>query len=393
MITRRQFLIGGAASGVAAGAMTIERDPLVRLLRGRDSKALSANDGVLVLLTMYGGNDGLNTVVPYQDSAYQSGRGDLAFKPSEVIPIGGGLGLHGSLKELKGLWDHKQVAIVRGVGYPDPNRSHFRSMDIWQSASPQSAVSTGWLGRWLDKKGGDPLLAVSVGPTLPLALRGERTSGTAVPLGPFTVPGPPPLVQAFTDLQKPGHGLPPLGDLVAQSGANLLTASHTISSVVSGAKPANGNSLSAQLDLVSTLIKAKVPARIYSVSLPGFDTHTDEKATQARLLSELDAAVSGFFKGLAGDSHAGKVVLVAYSEFGRRVAANASGGTDHGTAGPVFVIGQSVKGGFLGDEPSLTALDPNGDLKSTVDFRSVYGAVSAHILGTDPEYKPLPGLF
>src|SRR3989440_7594270 len=189
MITRRQFLIGGVTTGVAAGTLTIERDPLMRLLRGLDSKALAANDGVLVLLTMYGGNDGLNTVVPYQDSAYQSGRGDLAFKPQEVIPIDGGLGLHASLKELKALWDHKQVAIVRGVGYPDPNRSHFRSMDIWQSAVPEREVVSGWLGRWLDAAGADPLKAISIGPTVPLALVGERTAATAVPTGSFAVPG------------------------------------------------------------------------------------------------------------------------------------------------------------------------------------------------------------
>ena len=391
-ISRRTFLFGSLATGAAAGAvaLTAERHPLLRLLGQRDDNLLADGERVLVVVTLYGGNDGLNTVIPVADGRYQQGRGSLAYRPNETIAVGQGLAFHPSLKGMKKLWDDKRLAIIRGVGYPQPDHSHFRSMDIWQSGVPGSASSTGWLGRWLDGAGGDPLKAVSVGTNVPRLLVGERRSATAVPSAAFTVPGGDRVVRAFASLQNPADQPSDLAAAVAQSGADLLTASAEVTKAVGPQKggaatpsqPAQtgaGGELATELSLVSTLIRARVPARVYSVSLPGFDTHADEKATQARLLGQLDAALTGFLDGLAKVPHAGGVTVLVYSEFGRRVAANASGGTDHGTAAPAFVAGPAVRGGFYGEEPSLANLD-NGDLRATTDFRSVYATVLEKVL-------------
>jgi uncharacterized protein (DUF1501 family) len=355
--------------------------------------------------TLYGGNDGLNTLIPYQTGQYLGGRADLGYQPEEVIALGDGLALHPNLKGLKGLWDDKTLAIVRGVGYPNPNRSHFRSMDIWQTATPETAVVTGWLGRWLDGTGDDPLRAVSVGNTLPRLLAGDRTAGASVPVGSLSMPGGAAVASGFAALSTPTADGSGLGNRIAQTGADLLRVNRSISDMLASlpadappagaggdgapdpsvaAGRANGGSLAGQLDLVAKLIRAGSPTRAYSVSLGGFDTHANEKDTHARLMGELDAAVTGFFTQLGSSAQTSNVVLMTYSEFGRRVAANASGGTDHGTAGPMFVVGPRVKGGFYGDEPSMTDLD-QGDLKFTTDFRSVYATVLGQVLGVDPK--------
>ena len=417
-ITRRQFVAGTAgAVGAGAAAVAVARHPWTSVLR---SSAPSIDGrGTLVVVTLYGGNDGLNTVIPYQDANYLSARGALGYQPKEVLPIGEGLALAPALKGLKGLWDHGELAIVRGVGYPDPNRSHFRSMDIWQSGVPDHAVATGWLGRWLDASGTDPMRTLSVGPTLPHLLAGEKSSGSAIAAGPVSLNGTDSqLLKAFGALADPYAGEAPWAARVAQTGADFLTVQHTVADALAhqpappsgsasgaggsnlegaaptGAAAKGGGALSTQLDLVARLINAGVPTRVYSVSLGGFDTHAAEKDTHARLLGELDAALTSFLSSLHNTPQGKKVVVFAYSEFGRRVAANASAGTDHGTAAPVFVAGPAVRGGFYGDEPPLTNLD-DGDLRFTTDFRSVYATLLNHVLGVDTtvsldkQYKPL----
>ncbi|MDQ2826872.1 MAG: DUF1501 domain-containing protein, partial [Actinomycetota bacterium] len=353
-------------------------------------------DGILVLLTLYGGNDGLNTLIPYQDGSYLGGRRTLGYQPQEVLPLADGLALHPNLKEIKALWDAKRVAIVRGVGYPNPNRSHFRSMDIWQSGIPDDSVPTGWIGRWLDTTGSDPMRALSVGGSLPRIFGGETAAGAAVPVGPLTLPGAAPVQSGFATLSAASPGSSPLAARVSQSGADLLTVDHSIADLLAHQSTSDealgstatlegtpaGNSLAQQLDLVARLVKGGSPTKVYGVNLGGFDTHANEKDTHARLMGYLDSAVGGFFKNVAGSPQEGRVVLAAYSEFGRRVAANGSDGTDHGTAAPLFVVGPKVKGGFYGDEPSLTDLD-QGDLKFTTDFRSVYATLLQEVIGVD----------
>jgi uncharacterized protein (DUF1501 family) len=375
-MNRRKFLIASAgvgAAGLLSTAVAVEWPDLMRAARDRP---LPEGAGVLVLVTLYGGNDGINTLIPYGDNAYHDARPDLAYAPGDVIHLDERLGLNPSLKGLARLWGRRQLAVVRGVGYPKPDHSHFRSMDIWQTASPAEPVSTGWIGRWLDSTGDDPLRAVNVGPVLPPLAVGEKYTAAALSLG-----GAPGGARQFdgimTALGTDDPNDTPAMAAVRKAYRAARTTDKAFESVKPGAK--GHNSLATQLGIVASAVQARVPTRVYTVQLGGFDTHADERETQQRLLGTFDEAVTSFLQQV-GDPN---VVLMAYSEFGRRVHANASQGTDHGTAGPVFVAGAPVKGGFYGEEPSLTDLD-NGDLKYTTDFRDVYYELLSQTVGADP---------
>jgi uncharacterized protein (DUF1501 family) len=388
-LTRRRFLtLSGvtAAGALAAGATQVNWSDL---MAAAVDDPLPSDQSVLVVITLYGGNDGLNTVVPAADPAYQKARPELAYQPNEVLDLGDGLGLNPGMKGLKDLWDDKRLAIVRGVGYPAPDRSHFRSMAIWQTASPKSPIPTGWLGRWLDATGADPLRAVSVEPTLPPLLAGETTAAASLPLRGLSLPGGA-LGTAYAALGKPSPGEGRWQARAAKSLLDLQNATHVLGKAVKSEDHHNeerakgGTSqLGAQLVLIAGLIEAGVPIRAYSASLGGFDTHADERGTQQRLLTELDGALTPFVQRLQKTDRGKNAVVLVYSEFGRRVQANGSDGTDHGTAGPVFVLGEKVSGGFYGNQPSLTDLS-NGDLKAGTDFRDVYATVLQHVLGEDP---------
>jgi uncharacterized protein (DUF1501 family) len=394
-LTRRRFLIasgvtGGAALAAAAGTVTWQQ-----LHQRATTSPLASGSRILVIVTLYGGNDGLNTVIPYADGAYHSARPDLAYADTEVLHLDSALGLNPAMTGLAKLWSANQLAIVRGVGYPKPDHSHFRSMDIWQTASPDQPINTGWIGRWLDATGDDPVRAVNLGSTLPPLVVGAHSAAASLDVGKYS-PLPADLAAALTGLAASSPGDTDPEQLVRESYSAERKVAATFASVLdpnaataspdnqTAASSAGGqNNLKGQLDVVSRCIKAGVPTRVYSVSLGGFDTHADEKASQQAQLGVLDLAVSQFLAGLAGDPYGRNVVLLAYSEFGRRVAANGSQGTDHGTAGPVFVAGVPVKGGFYGDQPSLTNLD-NGDLKVSTDFRSIYAELVQSVLGADP---------
>jgi uncharacterized protein (DUF1501 family) len=408
-LTRRQFLTGAAGAGLVAGAAAAggtllggcsDHQRVVPPTRARAAAAAPApsgpGPGVLVLLALYGGNDGLNTVIPYADGAYLGARPSLGYQAGQVIQLDAELALHPALTQLKGLWDAKQLAIVRGVGYPDPSYSHFRSMDIWQSGVPDRDEPTGWLGRYLDRSGDtDPLWALSLGPTMPPLLQGSSVAGSALPSGNLTIASA--IQPPYTALMTSAADAPPLLHRVTASGADLLTVVHAVRQVLSAQAPPGGGTnleggpasapgtastaatgLAAQLDVVARLIVGGLPTRVYVVSFGGFDTHGTEKDTHANLLAELDSAVGAFVKAVAGHP----VVLMTFSEFGRRVAENASAGTDHGSAAPLFVAGGGVKGGYYGEQPSLTDLD-DGNLRFTTDFRSVYATVAEGVLGID----------
>ncbi|WP_375481954.1 DUF1501 domain-containing protein [uncultured Jatrophihabitans sp.] len=396
-LTRRRFLLASGVTGAAALAAGAAVIGPRELQHAADNTPLDEADNILVLVTLYGGNDGLNTVIPYADSAYQDARPDLAYDADDVIRLDDEVGLNPSLKGLGALWKDKRLAIVRGAGYPTPDFSHFRSMDIWQTASPSAPVTTGWIGRWLDATGDDPVRALNIGSVLPPAGVGARCTAAALDAsgdGQLR----PTFASAVTGLGRTQTGDSPATSTVCTSYRNERTVAKTFASALRGTSTTSGNgrgarsgghsgqsanALSGQLDFVGRCVKAGVPTRAYLVSLGGFDTHANEKQTQQQLLSTFDDAVSGFLKDMAGDRNGKKVVVMAYSEFGRRVAANASDGTDHGTAGPVFVAGVPVQGGYYGDPPSLTKLD-DGNMISTVDFRAVYGEVVRGVLGADP---------
>ena len=379
-INRRRFLIASAgvgATGLLSGAVAVSWPDLMRA--GQD-RPLAAGAGVLVIVSMYGGNDGINTLIPYADNAYHDARPELAYAPGDVLHLDQQLGLNPAMKGLAQLWGQRQLAIVRGVSYPQPDHSHFRSMDIWQTASPAEPVSTGWIGRWLDATGDDPLRAVNIGAVLPpLAVGAKYTAAALTPSGAAAKAEKFDTIMTALGNDDP-HDTPAMA-AVCKAYRAARTADTTFASVKSSTE--GHNSLATQLSLVASAVKARVPTRVYTVQLSGFDTHANERDTQQRLLQTFDDAVAGFLRDMAGDPYGKNVVVMAYSEFGRRVRANASQGTDHGTAGPVFVAGAPVKGGFYGEEPSLTNLD-NGDLKSTTDFRDVYYELLTRAVGTDP---------
>ncbi|MFG1929496.1 DUF1501 domain-containing protein [Mycobacterium sp. NPDC048908] len=387
---RRKFLIASAGAGAVGllggvGALT-----LPDLLRhGQRQPPLAAGSGILVIVTLYGGNDGLSTLIPYADKAYHDARPELAYSPEEVLRLDGQLGLNPALEGLHSLWTDNELAIVRGVGYPEHDRSHFRSMDIWQTASPNEPVKTGWIGRWLDATGDDPLRAVNIGAVLaPLGI-GEKHVAAALSDWVPQLPGDLATTLAAMSADDP-RDTTAMAAVCEAYRANSQTAPQ-FARVVNGTTPSakttgsgNAQTLAADLELVATCIKAGVPSRVYLVSLGDFDTHADERGAHQSLLKALDDGLTAFMQHMRTSSFGRNVVVMAYSEFGRRVAANASAGTDHGTSGPVLLAGAHVKGGLYGDEPSLTDLD-DGDLKTTTDFRDIYHELLGKTLHTDPE--------
>jgi uncharacterized protein (DUF1501 family) len=365
------------------------------------SRPLPLGTPILIMVTLYGGNDGLNTVIPYNDSIYYSSRPDISYAADKVLKLDEQLGLNPAMTGIKSMWDQKKVAIVRGVGYPRPDHSHFTSMAIWQSGAPVSRLNSGWLGRWVESQDLDPMLAISLGSVLPPLLAGEKRSGSVLPLGGLVIP----TGNFGKDCQKLSQVVSTDNKLMAAAATSmrdLFTVSSTVTPILKQPAPvaddlptANGgnaggdSNLSQQLDVVAKLIAAGSPTRVWSVSLGGFDTHANEANAQAALLGTVSSALTRFASQMKNTSRGKDIVTMVYSEFGRRVKGNASQGTDHGTAGPVFLIGDRVKGGFYGDQPSLSKL-VGGDLAVTTDFRDIYAAVLEDLL-TTPTEKVLAG--
>jgi uncharacterized protein (DUF1501 family) len=365
------------------------------------SRPLPLGTPILIMVTLYGGNDGLNTVIPYNDSIYYSSRPDISYSADKVLKLDEQLGLNPAMTGIKSMWDQKKVAIVRGVGYPRPDHSHFTSMAIWQSGAPVSRLNSGWLGRWVESQELDPMLAISLGSVMPPLLAGEKRSGSVLPLGGLVIP----TGNFGKDCQKLSQVVSTDNKLMAAAATSmrdLFTVSSTVTPILKQPAPvaddlptANGgnaggdSNLSQQLDVVAKLIAAGSPTRVWSVSLGGFDTHANEANAQAALLGTVSSALTRFASQMKNTSRGKDIVTMVYSEFGRRVKGNASQGTDHGTAGPVFLIGDRVKGGFYGDQPSLSKL-VGGDLAVTTDFRDIYAAVLEDLL-TTPTEKVLAG--
>jgi uncharacterized protein (DUF1501 family) len=378
---------------------------------GKDGK-------ILVVIQLSGGNDGLNTVVPYGDDAYYRARPAIGHDAKTVLKINNYIGLHPNLAPLKEIWDDGKMAIMQGVGYPNPNRSHFRSMDIWQSAEPDRDVAdSGWLGRYFDNtcSGSDPHIGVAMGATLPLAMQGERVTplsfdrpdsyrytgrdqehylelnhkdGVEPAAAPSSQPAKPTIVRAKHEIEvTPASQLDFLHRTAMDaqvSSDDILRMTRTHQSPV--AYP--GNEFGQGLKTVAAMIQGGLPTRVYYVSLGGFDTHAGERGRHDNLMTQLAQGISAFYKDLKDQQNQDRVLMMTFSEFGRRVAQNASGGTDHGTAAPMFMIGSGLKQGLAGKYPSLTDLD-QGDLKYNLDFRSVYATVLQNWMDTPS--KPILG--
>jgi uncharacterized protein (DUF1501 family) len=381
---------GAGALGAAATSLTMED-----IANAAITRPLPLGTPILVVVTLYGGNDGLNTVVPATDPMYRSLRPGIAYSENEVLPLADGLFLNGSMTGMHSLWNKNQVAIVRGVGYPNSDRSHFTSMAIWQSGI-LGAAKTGWLGRWVETQPQDPLLAISLGSVLPPLLAGTKRSGSVLPLGGLKVPSGS-LASDCMKLSIESKNDNLLQSMAAQSMRDLFTVSGDITPILKAPAPAapdlptaiGGNAggdtnLTQQLDIVAKLVSAGAPTRVWSVSLGGFDTHANEKGAQSILLGVVSQGISKFMSQMRATNRGNDVVVLVYSEFGRRVKANASEGTDHGTSGPVFVLGSRIKGGLYGEQPSLSNLK-NDDLAVTTDFRDIYASLLEKVLGTPAE--------
>lgn len=407
-ITRRQLLLG-AAYGSAVVTVGFGDPGLFGRVLYADGEGPFGRDGrSLVLLELAGGNDGLNTVVPHGDDRYYRSRPVLAVKRRDVLRLDDRFGLHPSLVGFSRLHDAGRAAIVHGVGYPNPNRSHFESMDIWHSGRIDpgaAAASTGWLGRWLDGSEGARrarLPALALAAQIPRALSGSRISVPAIDdpatFGLATEPGSP-----LDDLLR----RPPEGDasseldFLRRASVEAVRSAEEIRRIARDGRtpveyPATG--LAHALRFVGRLIDSDLGACLYFVSLGGFDTHAGQDVSHPRLLAELGGALEAFVKDMDALGRTKDVLVLAFSEFGRRVAENASAGTDHGAAGPVLLVSGGLAGGQHGSVPDLGDLG-DGDVRFTVDFRSVYGAVLRDWLGADPGpvlgegVEPLSGLF
>ena len=387
-VTRRKFLqlTAGTSIATAAAFLSIEE-----IAAAASKRPLASGTPILVIVTLYGGNDGLNSVIPFKDPIYYSSRPDISYKQESILQLDSQYGLNPAMTDIANLWKGGKVAIVRGAGYPNPDRSHFSSMAKWQSGSPKTHSKSGWVGRWIDSQPDDPMLAISLGSVLPPLLAGEKKVGSALPLGGLVIPQGT-IGADFRKLSLPSTSDSKLRSLAANSMKDLFNISEKITPILKKPEPtevelptinggnAGGDSnLAQQLNIVSKLIQADAPTRVWSVSLGGFDTHANEANAQSILLGSVSSAIDKFLTDIKSSKHGSNVVVLVYSEFGRRVVGNASKGTDHGTSGPMFIIGDKIKGGFYGDQPSLSKL-VDGDLAVTSDFRDVYATLLEDVL-------------
>jgi len=402
-MTRREFVAKGLTM-VAIGVTAPSFITRTALAMGNpwDTAQLTSRPGVpddhiLVVVQLGGGNDGLNTVIPFSNDAYYRARPTLAVPQKDLIRVTDGLALHPSLAPVKGLFDQGAVALIQGVGYPNPSRSHFKSMEIWHTADPEGrVVRYGWIGRYFDSKCPvceQPSVGVNVGPTMPLAMQAEGGMGVSLEtpeafqwLPTFNGLGPKEELELFRLLNAPAPNEPGTIDFLRHTAMNAYVSSEKVRSAVSSYKGGvdyPNNPFAYNLKLIAQMIAGKLPTKVYYANMSGFDTHAAQKGAHERLLRQFAEGVAAFYKDLEAQGNSERVVTLAFSEFGRRVTENASGGTDHGTAAPMFIFGKALKGGLYGTYPSLTDLD-QGDLKHAVDFRSVYATVLDKWLGADP---------
>jgi uncharacterized protein (DUF1501 family) len=425
--TRREFLRRAALGSALSWTVPAFLANTFAQLHAESARPVQARTGrdstILVILQMAGGNDGLNTVVPCANDHYFRARPKLGLIQSKILKLNDELGLHQSLAPFKALYDSGNLAIIQGVGYPNPNRSHFRSTEIWQTASDSKRFERyGWIGRYFDSacQGADPAIGVSIGSQMPQSFQARNPKGIA-----FDNPQNY-RFKASAEIELPYRKLNDIEDELAQnSGAtvgmlpgatrpagsaldflertalDVQISSDTIRDITSKAENKATYPLSQlgnSLKLVARLIAGGMSTRVYYVSQGGYDTHANQSPTQARLLSDLGDSTKAFVDDLKAQDNLSRVLVMTFSEFGRRVAENANGGTDHGAAAPLFILGDKMKAGLLGQYPSLAPADLfQGDLRHTVDFRSVYATLlenwlktpSRPILGDDFEKLPL----
>ena len=383
LFKRKEFLqIGSLAS---ASLM------LPKFLKALDKPALvPPGNKVMVVLQFSGGNDGLNTVIPIRNDIYYKSRPKLGIQKDKALSITDDAGLNPALPFFKELFDEGSMGIMNNVGYPNPDRSHFRSMDIWQTASDSNQyITTGWLGRYLDSQcsGCDkPTQALEIDDVLSLALKGEKLKGLALrdPKKLFNTSNE----KFFKEIDAAHEHGEAAADYLYKTLSETLSSADYIyqqSRRHLSSQTYPSTELGKNLKTISSLIMSDINTKVYYVSLGSFDTHVNQESQQGRLFTQLNDAVSAFVKDLKSNNRFQDVTIMTFSEFGRRVSQNASGGTDHGTANNMFFIGGGLKkNGLLNAMPDLNDLN-QGDLKYTVDFKSVYATMLEGWLGADAE--------
>jgi len=401
MLNRRRFLARSlqGISFLSVGTMV----PQFLINTARAAEA--GKDNILVVLELTGGNDGLNTVIPHADDLYHKARPTLHFTKDQVVKVTDDIGMHPALTGLGQMLEKGQLAIVQGVGYPNPDRSHFESMDIWQSAEVGRELSgTGWLARSVNnlenKGGGIPAMQVGV-EKLPLALHGAANAVLSVNAknqSPMDLTGTsddrkPARKKLLEDLSKTDPAADGLLQFVQRRQLQTYSNLEKLQQIL---QDGNGNAdfefidgkvqrnygLNSRLQLVARLIAREFGTRVFYVTLDGFDTHSRQADEHKKLLGQIDNAVSNFFRTLDGSGHAKRTLLMTFSEFGRRVNENGSKGTDHGSGSCLFLAGPAAKAGLVGKHPSLSDLDA-GDLRFHTDFRRIYATLLDQWLGCD----------
>lgn len=350
------------------------------------------NGKILIVVQLSGGNDGLNTIVPYRNDKYYELRPDIAIKESEVLKVSDELGFNPSLGDLQYLYDEGWLSIINNVGYPNPNRSHFRSMDIWHTASDaRSYLTTGWLGRYLDSQctGCDsPHFGLEFGQGLSLALKGEEKQGFAINnLQQMSRTNKNPLLQYLGQQEQHQHEHEEVGYLYKTLLDTQASTSYLLEQASGRRARASfpATAFGRDLQQVAELILAGNNSKVYYVSLGGFDTHANQNGAQGRLLSIYAEGMKALAEELQKHGLWQDTLVMTFSEFGRRVAQNGSRGTDHGAASNLYLLGGALKkAGFYNDGPNLLDLD-EGDLKYQMDFRQVYANVLQHWLGATPD--------
>lgn len=385
VIKRREFLQVGS---LATASLFVPK-----FMKAFEAKnAVPPGNKVVVVLQLSGGNDGLNTVIPIRNDIYYSSRPKLGIDKMKALAITDEVGLHPELTAFADAFHNGDMGIMNSVGYPNPDRSHFRSMDIWQSGSASNQyINTGWIGRYLDAQCngcGKPTQALEIDDMLSLALKGENMNGLALkdPKRLFGTSNE----KYFKDISskhEDHHDEQPVEYLYKTMAETLSSADYIFKE--SKMHPSMGDypntNLGKDLKTVASLIFSDINTKVYYVSLGSFDTHVNQEQQQQRLFKEMNDAVAAFIKDLKANNRFNDVLMFTFSEFGRRVSQNASGGTDHGTANNMFLIGGGLQQkGLVNAMPDLHDLD-QGDLKYKVDFKNVYATVLNKWLGADDE--------
>lgn len=427
MKTRRDFLrstiLGASAAWTVPLFVENTFGQLHEASRDLATQPVTGKDGtILVILQLAGGNDGLNTLVPFTDDLYHRARPRLAKSQKQIIRLSDHAGLNSSLPFLGSMFREGDLGIVQGVGYPNPNRSHFVSTSIWETADPANRSDTGWLGRYFDNAcpGADPTVGISFNKSQPESFGARRNPGVSINTPalyrwihgggekaraeeffdqlnqPEKLDREPPVGGASIDIPAGGKTGAIAGEtnlaFLERIALDARISSDKILAIAGKYKttvPYDGTPVARNLNLVARMIAGGMPTRVYYVSHGGFDTHNQQENSHDRLLAQLDRALKSFFTDLKQQGNDKRVVLMTFSEFGRRVAENSSRGTDHGKASCMFVAGPAVKGGLIGKHPDLSDL-ADGDIKHTTDFRSVYGTLLADWLRA-PDLVPILG--